>query len=68
MDVSTSPIEVRDILCKLEVNKRTGVDGLPARILKECEMDLTYPLALLFDMSLKSGRVFMEKSKCHPCV
>lgn len=27
MDVSTSHTEVRDILCKLEVNKATGVAG-----------------------------------------
>ena len=57
IDVSTSHSEVRDILWKLEVNKATGVDGIPARILKECAQELSYPLALLFNMSLKSGRV-----------
>ena len=58
MDVSTSHTEVRDILCKLGVNKATGVAGIiPARILKECEEELSYQLALLFNISLKSGRV-----------
>ena len=58
MDVSTSHTEVRDILCKLEVNKATGVAGtISARVLKECAEELSYPLALLFNMSLKSGRV-----------
>lgn len=56
-DVFTSHTEVRDILCKLEVNEATGVDGIPARILKECAQELSYPLALLFNTSLKSGRV-----------
>ena len=58
MDVSTSHTEVTDILCKLGVNKATGVAGIiPARILKECEEELSYQLALLFNISLKSGRV-----------
>lgn len=58
MDVSTSHTEVRDILCKLGVNKATGVPGIiPARILKECAEELLYQLALLFNISLKSGRV-----------
>ena len=58
MDVSTSHTEVRDILCKLEVNKAAGVAGMiPARILKECAEELSYQLALLFNISLRSGRV-----------
>lgn len=58
MDVSTSYTEVRDILCKLGVNKATGVAGIiPARILKECAEELSYQLALLFNISLESGRV-----------
>ena len=30
---------------------------IPARILKECAEEQSYPLALFFNMSLKSGRV-----------
>ena len=58
MDVFISHTEVRDIRWKLEVNKATGVAGIiPARILKECAEELSYPLALFFNMSLKSERV-----------
>lgn len=69
MDVSTSHNEVRDILCKLEVNKATGVAGMiPARILKECAEELSYQLALLFNISLRSGRVpsLWKKKKMSP--
>lgn len=48
MEISTSHNEVRDILSKLDVNKATGVDGIPARTLKECAEELSYPLTLLF--------------------
>ena len=41
-----SHTEVRDILCKLDANKATRVDGISAKILKES----AYPLALLFNV------------------
>ena len=54
MDVSTTRNEVKSILSQLDANKATGVD---ARILKECADELSYPLALLFNSALRSGRV-----------
>jgi len=57
MEISTSHNEVKDILNKLDVNKVTGVDGLPARILKECAEELSYPLTVLFNLSFGSSRV-----------
>jgi len=45
MDVSTYHNEVKNMPCKLDVNKATGVDGIPARILTECAEELSYPLA-----------------------
>ena len=47
MEISTSHNEV----------KATGVDGIPARILKEYAEELSYPLALLFNLSFGSSRV-----------
>jgi len=41
MEISTSHNEIKDILCKLDVNKATGVDGILARILKECAEELS---------------------------
>lgn len=36
MKISTTQDEVEDILINLNVHKATGVDGIPARILKIC--------------------------------
>ena len=48
MDVSTTRNEVKSILSQLDANKATGVDGIPARILKECADELSYPLARFY--------------------
>ena len=57
MDVSTTQNDVKSILSQLDANKATGVDGIPARILKECAEELSYPLALSFNSSFRSGGV-----------
>ena len=57
MDVSTTRNEVKSILSQLDANKTTGVDGIPATILKECAEELSNPLALLFNSSLRSESV-----------
>ena len=57
MEVSTSNYKVKDILSKLDINKATGVDGISARILKECAQELSPPLTLLFNLSFRSGKV-----------
>ena len=57
MDVSTSNNRVKDIISKLDTTKATGIDGISARILKECAEELLYPLTLLFNLSFRSGTV-----------
>ncbi|XP_068716163.1 uncharacterized protein [Montipora foliosa] len=53
MSVSTSAVEVQKILAKLDVNKATGADNIPARILKKCFRELSHPLSTLFNMSFR---------------
>ena len=60
MSVSTSALEVQKILAKLDVNKATGADNIPARILKECFRELSHPLSTLFNMSFRLGVVPQE--------
>ena len=55
--METSHNEVKDILSTLDVNKATGVDGIPARILEEYAEELSYPLTLSFNLSFGSSRV-----------
>ena len=51
MSVSTSALEVQEILAELDVNKATGADNIPARILKECFRELLHPLSTLFNIT-----------------
>ena len=60
MSVSTSALEVQKILAKLDVNKTTGADNIPARILKECFRELSHTLSTLFNMSFRLGVVPQE--------
>ena len=57
MSVSTSALEVQKILAKLDANKATGADNIPARILKECFRELVHPLSILFNLSFRLGVV-----------
>lgn len=58
-EISTTQSEVEDILVNLYANKATGVDGIPARILKSCARELSMPLTKLFNLSLSLGVVPM---------
>ena len=44
-------------LLALSSSKAPGPDGVLPSILKECALELTYPLSHLFNISLKSGQV-----------
>ena len=56
MEVSTSNYKVKDILSKLDINKATGVDGISARILKECTQELSPPLTCYLTCLFPVGR------------
>lgn len=51
---------VRSLLQDLVVGKACGPDGLSARILRECAVELAVPLCKIFRMSLSKG-IFPEK-------
>jgi len=41
----------------LDAKKATGVDGIPARILKSCARELSMPLSKLLNLSFSLGEV-----------
>ena len=45
-------MEVQQVLGKLDPNKATGRDGIPAKILRDCSKELALPLANLFNTSI----------------
>ena len=55
MKISTTREEVEDILLRLNVHKASGVDGIPARILKIYAKELSWPLTYLFNLSFTLG-------------
>ena len=45
--------EIYPLLCQLDTSKATGPDGISARMLKETAAAITYPLMLIFNLSLQ---------------
>ena len=56
-EVTTTAPELEGILSKINVNKAPGVDNLPARILHTCAKELCIPLAHLFNLSPRTGKM-----------
>lgn len=49
--------EVLRVLCRLDVNKTSGPDGLPANVLKACAPELSPVLTRLYRLSFRTGIV-----------
>jgi hypothetical protein len=54
-EFSIASQDVFDVLAGLDVNSAMGLDGLHPKLLKECAVQLTQPLFILFNCSLQSG-------------
>ncbi|XP_050723119.1 uncharacterized protein LOC127001915 [Eriocheir sinensis] len=54
-DVQFFPRDVESHLKTLNADSAVGPDGLHPRLLKECVLELAYPMAILFNMSMASG-------------
>ena len=55
--VSCNINEVQRMLQKLDANKTSGVDKIPARLLKETAHMFAVPLSMLYNLSFKHGQV-----------
>ena len=64
-NITTSENEVLRILNALNVNKSTGPDGIPVKLLKLTALLISGPLARLFNMSLASGKFPEVFKKAH---
>ena len=51
---------VRAYLKKLKPNKAEGPDNIYARVLKECEREISVPLAIIFSRSLKETKIPLD--------
>ena len=50
-------VSLKTSLSIMDAKKTTGVDGIPARILKLCARELSFPLTKLFNLSFSLGEV-----------
>ena len=55
--LSCSVEEVAKLLQSIDINKATGPDNIPPRILKECAMELALPLTNFFNFTLSRGNI-----------
>ena len=56
-EITVDPTGVLKLLNGLNIHKAPGLDGLSARVLKECSYDIAPILTLIYDGSLAQGTV-----------
>ena len=56
-DITVDPKGVAKLLDRLNVHKASGLDGLKARVLKECSNEISPILAFIYNESLARGDV-----------
>ena len=55
-----SKIFVEKQLRELKRHKATGIDELPANLLKDCSSEISYPLSFIINLSLRTGVIPSE--------
>ena len=54
-DISVTPKMVKKVIVNLDLSKASGPDCIPVVVLKNCELELSYILAELFNKCLKES-------------
>ena len=55
LNISITPKMIKKVITNLDSSKATSPDCIPVVVLKNCEPDLSYILAELFNMRLKES-------------
>ena len=61
-NISVTPKMVKKVIMNLDLSKASGPDGIPVVVLKNCEPELSYILAELFNNCLKFSRVLLQST------
>ena len=56
-EITYDPNGVLKLLSNLKIHKASGLDGLSARVLKECSSEIAPIIALIYNKSLAQGTV-----------
>ena len=54
---------LKEILCKLKMNKSCGYDNIPAMFISKCAEQLCYPLTLIFNLCILHAAIFLFESE-----
>ena len=65
-NISVTPKVVKKVITNLDSSKASGPDCIPVVVLKNCEPELLYILAELFNMCLKES--CFSECWCGPCI
>jgi len=60
VDRDVSPTFVKQELCKLKLSKATGLDEIPARVLKDAAPEIAKPIAYLINLTIFTGIIPQE--------
>ena len=53
LNISVTPSMIKKVITNLDLSNASGLDGIPVVVLKNCESELSYILAELFNKCLK---------------
>ena len=67
-NISVTPKTVRKVTMNLDLSKVSGPNCIPVVVLKNCELELSYMLAELFNKCLKESFRLLEGFICGPCI
>ena len=69
LHISATPKMVKKVIMNLDFSKASGPDCIPVVVLKNCELELSYILAELFNKCLQVllSRL-LEGFICGPCI
>ena len=65
IDIDFNHARIRKILLNLNVNKAQGPDGIHGKVLKNCAINISYPLSLLFNFSYGTSSLPDEWKLAH---
>ena len=59
-DLTVTSLSIEQQIKTLDMNSSMGIDGVHPRLLTRCAASLSYPLKLIFNSSLREGRLPLE--------
>ena len=62
-DFTFSPADIQAAIEEIDENSSCGENDIPAKVLRQCRANLSYPIYLLWEESLKEGKILSPHLK-----